>query len=103
MGKFQPYMFFPFIFKTVQQTHLAVPVISGALVELLPQLEGDLSVLKGALGADDHLVALLADDDSGLGHVPHLPGGEAHAWMWWRRCKGRVNSHAGAQVHDTSF
>lgn len=73
--------------------YLAVPVISGALVELLPQFEGDLSVLEGALGADEHLVALLADDDGGLGHVSHLPGGKAHAWTEWRRCRGLVNSH----------
>lgn len=72
---------------TAANSHLAVPVVGGALVKLLPQLEGDLGVLEGALGADDHLVALLADDDGGLGHVAHLPGGEAHAWTGRRRCK----------------
>lgn len=60
--------------------YFAVPVICGGFVELLPQLEGDLGVFEGALGADDHLVALLADDDGGLGHVPDLPGGKAHTW-----------------------
>lgn len=60
--------------------YFAVAVICGGFVELLPQLEGDLRVFEGALGADDHLVAFLADDDGGLGHVPDLPGGKAHAW-----------------------
>ena len=60
--------------------HLAVPVVSGGFVELLSQLEGNLCVLEGALGANHHLVALLADDHGRLGHVPNLPGGKAHAW-----------------------
>lgn len=59
-------------------TYLAAPVVSRALVELLSQLEGDLRVLEGALGADQHLVAVLADDHGRLGHVADLPGGEAH-------------------------
>lgn len=76
--------------------YFAVPVICGGFVELLPQLEGDLGVFEGALGADDHLVALLTDDDGGLGHVPDLPGGKAHTWSrdggkrGDARLKGRV-------------
>lgn len=60
-------------------TYFAVPVISGGFVKLLSQLEGDLRVLEGALGANHHLVTLLADDDSRLGHITNLPGGKAHA------------------------
>lgn len=59
--------------------YFAVPVISGAFVKLFAQLEGDLCVFEGALGADHHLVALLADDHSRLGHVANLPGGKANA------------------------
>lgn len=59
-------------------TYFAVPVVRGGFVELLSQLEGDVCVFEGALGADHHLVALLGDDDRRLGHVADLPGGEAH-------------------------
>ena len=58
--------------------YFAVPVIGGGLIKLFPQLEGDLCVFEGALGADRHFVALLADDHGWLGHVTDLPGGEAH-------------------------
>lgn len=59
-------------------SYFAVPVVSSGFVELLSELEGDLSVFEGALGADGHLVALLADDDGWFGHITNLPGGEAH-------------------------
>lgn len=59
-------------------THFAVPVISSGFIKLLSQLEGDLCVLEGALGADHHLVSLLADDYSRLGHITNLPGGKAN-------------------------
>lgn len=62
----------------ILSSHLAVPVIGGGLVELLSQLEGDLCVFEGALGADHHLVSLLADDHSGLGDISNLTGGEAN-------------------------
>lgn len=58
--------------------HLDLPVVSGGLVKLLPQLERDFRVLEGALGFQGHLVALHRDDGGGFGHVAHLPGGEAH-------------------------
>lgn len=63
----------------IWSTYFAVPVIGGGLVKLLPQLEGDLCVFEGALGANQHLVTLLADDHGRLGHVTDLPGGETHA------------------------
>lgn len=91
------FFFLHFCENSSTDSHLAVPVISGALVKLLPQLEGDLSVLEGALGADDHLVALLADDDGGLGDVPHLPGGEAHAWTP-RRHGGDRSTHTHSHL-----
>lgn len=59
--------------------YFAVPVVGGGFVKLLPQLEGDLRVFEGALRADRHLVALLADDHGRLGHVTNLPGGKTHA------------------------
>lgn len=59
--------------------YFAVPVVSGGFIELFAQLEGDLRVFEGALGADRHLVALLADDHCRLGHITNLPGGKANA------------------------
>lgn len=59
-------------------TYFAVPVVSGGFVKLLSQLEGDLCVFEGALGADHNLVTLLADDHCRLGHITNLPGGKAH-------------------------
>lgn len=61
-------------------SYFAVSVISGGFVELLPQREADICVFEGALGADRHLVSLLADDDGRLGHIPDLPGGKTHTW-----------------------
>lgn len=59
-------------------TYFAVSVISSGFIKLLSQLEGDLCVLEGALGADHHLVSLLADDYSWLSHITNLPGGKAN-------------------------
>ena len=58
--------------------YLAAAVIRRGLVKLLSQAEGDLGVLEGALGLDHQLFPVLADHHRGLGHVAHLPGGEAH-------------------------
>lgn len=70
------------VFKLKPANHLhsyfAVSVISGGFIKLLSQFEGDLCVLEGALGADQHLVVLLADDYGRFGHISNLPGGEAH-------------------------
>jgi len=68
-------------FSLFLSTYFAVPVISCGFVKFLSQFEGDLSVFEGALGADHHLVSLLADDYSRLGHITDLPGGKAHTWM----------------------
>ena len=62
----------------ILSTYFAVPVIGGGLFELLSQLEGDLCVFEGALGADHHLVSLLADDHSRLGDISNLTGGKAN-------------------------
>lgn len=59
-------------------SYFTVPVVGGGFIKLLPQLEGDLCVFEGALGANHHLVALLADDDGRFGHVTDLTGGEPH-------------------------
>lgn len=62
------------------KTYFTVPVVGGGFIKLLPQLEGDLCVFEGALRANRHLVALLADDHGRFGHVTNLSGGETHAW-----------------------
>lgn len=81
-------------------SYFAVPVVGGGFVELLPQLEGDLCVFEGALGADHHLVTLLADDHGRFGHVADLPGGETHAWDT-RGNKAHVNTK-GTKEKDQS-
>lgn len=64
-------------------SYFTIPVVDGGFIKLLPQLEGDLCVLEGALRANRHLVAVLADDHSRFGHVSDLSGGESHAWDTW--------------------
>lgn len=59
--------------KSAFPTYFAVPVICGALIELLAQFERDLGVFEGALGLDDNLITLLGDDDRWLGNVANLP------------------------------
>lgn len=67
------------IFESSWTPHLDLPVVGGGLIELLPQLEGQLCVLDGALGLHRHLVSFRGDDGGGLGHDAHLACGEAHA------------------------
>lgn len=67
----------------MKSSYFTVPVVNSGFIKLLPQLEGDLCVFEGALRANHHLVAILADDHSRFGHVSNLSGGKSHAWDTW--------------------
>lgn len=75
-------------------SYFTVPVVGGGFIKLLPQLEGDLCVFEGALGANHHLITLLADDDGRFGHITDLSGGEAHAW------DGTYEAHFNTEIKE---
>jgi len=60
--------------------HLHFPVIWGDFIEFHAQFEGNLGVFKSTLWPDDDQVPFYADDQVGLGHTGHFPGGEANSY-----------------------